>query len=159
MRKIISIIVLSMMLIGCGTSSKVVRSSKKVIKGSWTLNNITYSDYGNFKILFFNDVYKDCLEKSDWQFISNNNTGIYSVATEGCKDGERNFIFTIQEVDQASGYYDFLLKPTDTKNKSKDNSGYRLKLIQLTDFAMQWEQTASIDGKSFKIYMNFLKNN
>ena len=159
MRKFISIIVLSIVLIACGTSPKVVKSSKKVIKGDWTLNNITYSDYGNFKILFFNDVYKDCLEKSEWRFIPNNNTGIYSVATEGCENGERNFIFTIKEVDSTTGLYDFLLKPTDAKNKSIDNSGFRLKLKQLTDLNMQWEQTASIEGKSFKIYINFIKNN
>ena len=157
MKKNISIIVLSILLIACGTSSKVIKSSKKVIKGDWTLDNIVYSDYGNFKILFFNDIYKGCLEKSEWTFIPNNNTGIYNTTNEGCKDAERNFIFTIQEVDQTTGLYDFLLKPTDAKNKSIDNSGFRLRLTQLSDFNMQWEQTASIDGKSFKIYMNFLK--
>ena len=93
------------------------------------------------------------MEKSEWKFTPNNNTGIYSVATEGCENGERNFIFTIKEVDSTTGFYDFLLKPTDAKNKSIDNSGFRLKLKQLTDLNMQWEQTASIEGKSFNIYI------
>ena len=43
--------------------------------------------------------------------------------------------------------------------KSTDNKGYRLRLAQLSDTSMQWEQSASIDGKTFKINMNFVKNN
>lgn len=141
----------------CG-STKTVRASKKVIKGGWTLNQINYSAYGTFKITFFKDASKSCLEGSEWNFIPNNNSGTYAINKTDCMAGDRNFVFTIQEVDEVTGLYDFLLKPTNVKHKSETNEGFRLKLTQLTDTDMQWEQMASIDGKTFTINMNFSKN-
>jgi len=159
MKKLIVLVVLAATFFACGSSSKVVKTSKKMIKGTWSLQEITYSDYGTFKITFFNDVKKDCLIGSNWNFVSNNNSGVYTIINENCLKGDRNFIFTIQEIDIETGLYDFLLKPVDAKKKSTDNKGYRLRLAQLSDTTMQWEQNASIDGKTFKINMNFVKVN
>ena len=149
-------IVLVGSILACGTT-KTVRASHKVIKGNWMLSNIKYSDYGTFKITFFNDVPKDCFEGSKWQFIPNHNIGTYTITSDNCFKGDRNFIFTIQEIDAETGLYDFLLKPTDAKYKSEDNKGFRVKLAALSDDSMQWTQTASIEGKTIKINMNFSK--
>ena len=157
MKKIIVAIIILATVLACGTT-KTVRASQKVIKGNWMLSNITYSDYGTFKITFFNDVSKGCFEGSNWQFIPNNNRGTYTISGDNCSKGDRNFIFTIQEIDEATGLYDFLLKPTDAKFKSEDNKGFRLKLVVLTDDNMQWTQTATVDGKTININMNFSKN-
>ena len=143
-------------VISCGTS-KTVKESKKVIKGDWILNNITFSEYGTFKVIFFNDAAKNCLEGSTWQFIPNNNTGTYTINETSCSTGPRNFVFTIQEVNKETGLYDFLLKPTNEKQKSETNQGFRLSLTSLTDTIMQWQQTVSVDGKPFIITMNFNK--
>jgi len=159
MKRLIILVVLVTTIFACGTSSKVIKTSKKTIKGAWNLQEITYSDYGTFKITFFNDVKKDCLVGSNWDFVSNNNSGIYTIVNENCLKGDRNFVFTIQEINFETGLYDFLLKPVNEKKKSSDNKGYRLRLAQLSDTSMQWEQSASIDGKTFKINMNFVKNN
>ncbi len=156
LKKIIAVFVLISTLVACG-SSKTVRVSKKVIKGEWTLKNVTFSNYGTYKVTFFNDVTKNCLEGSTWSFVPNNNSGIYSIVGDNCSNGDRNFIFTIQEIDEATGLYDFLLKPTNEKNKSEDNKGFRLRLAQLSDTDMVWEQTASIDGKTIKMNLNFIK--
>jgi len=156
MRKLIVLFFVVSTMVSCGTS-KVVKASKKEIKGNWTLNNIAYSEYGTFRITFFNDATKDCLENSNWEFIPNNNSGTYSINKDDCFAGERNFVFTIQEVDPETGLYDFLLKPTDKKQKSETNTGYRLKLVSLSESEMQWQQMASIDGKNIKINMNFTK--
>jgi hypothetical protein len=145
------------LIVSCGTS-KTVRTSKKVIKGNWTLNTINYSETGTYNVSLLNDASKDCFENSTWQFIPNNNTGIYAINNASCDSGERNFVFTIDEVDEQTGLYDFLLKPTNKKGKSEtNNSGFRLKLSQLSDANMQWQQTVSVDGKPFTITMNFLK--
>ena len=45
------------------------------------------------------------------------------------------------------------------KGKSEDNLGFRLQLTQLTETNMRWEQTISVEGKPFIIYMNFNKIN
>ncbi len=143
-------------LVSCGTS-KTVRTSKKVIKGEWTLNSISYSEAGTYNVTLLNDVSKDCFEGSTWKFIPNNNTGTYSINGASCLTGNRDFVFTIQEIDPQTGLYDFLLKPTDAKHKSETNQGFRLNLTSLSDTAMQWEQTVSVDGKPFTIIMNFTK--
>lgn len=156
MKKIVVVVLMAVLLASCGTS-KTVRTSKKVIKGQWTLNDISYDNYGSFRITFFNDVTKDCLEGSSWNFIPNNNSGNYNISNTSCESGERNFVFTIQEVDEETGLYDFLLKPTDSKLKSTDNKGFRLKLNRLTDTEMEWIQYASIDGITITITMKFNK--
>ncbi len=142
----------------CGTPKTVIQS-KKVLKGYWMLDNITYSETGTFNITIFRDTSRECFEGSTWRFIPNNNSGYYTISDDNCPTGDRNFIFAIQEVDPETGLYDFLLKPTTKLGKpDKDSSvGFRLRLTQLNDSSMQWEQTVSLEGKPFTISMNFSK--
>lgn len=151
---LLSLIIIT--LLSCG-GTKTVRVSKKVMKGDWTLSSINYNQPGTFKVKLLNDASKECFEGSTWQFIPNNNTGNYTVNNTNCSTGMRYFIFTIQEIDESTGLYDFLLKPTNEKKKSETNSGFRLQLTQLSDTDMQWRQTVSIEGKPFTINMNFTK--
>ena len=156
MKKILMLLVLAATVLSCGTPKTVIES-KKVIKGDWTLDNITYSESGTFTVKLLNDTSRECFEGSTWKFISNNNEGKYTINNGDCPTGERNFIFTIQEVNKESGLFDFLLKPTDAKHKSADGTGFRLKLARLSDASMRWEQTVSLEGKPFTITMNFSK--
>ena len=159
MKKIVVFIILASIAFSCGTPKTVIQS-KKVIKGTWTLDNISYSQPGTFDVTLFNDVSKECFINSTWNFIPNNNTGIYTINDAHCiSTGNRNFIFTIQEIDVNKGIYDFLLKPTDTKEKSVNNEGFRLQITQLTETNMRWEQTVLLNGNPFIIYMNFTKTN
>jgi hypothetical protein len=150
------ILLITVTLVGCGPS-KTVRDSKKVIKGDWSLNSITYSQVGTYNVNLLNDASKECFEGSTWKFIPNNNTGTYTINDAGCSTGERNFVFTIQEANQTTGLYDFLLKPTNEKNKSETNQGFRLNLSSISETMMQWKQTLTVEGNPFTITMNFSK--
>lgn len=156
MKKLILGLFVLAMMVSCG-ASKTVRTSKKVIKGNWELSSITYSEAGTYDVTLLNDVSKACFEGSTWQFIPNNNTGLYTINNGNCDTGVRNFIFSIQEIDEVSGLYDFLLKPTDAKHKSENNVGFRLSLTSLSEMDMVWQQTLTVDGKPFTITMNFNK--
>ncbi|NLP58357.1 lipocalin family protein [Lutibacter sp. B1] len=158
MKKLAILTVLALSIISCGVPKTVIQS-KKVIKGYWTLDNITYSEMGEFNVTLLNDVSKECFEGSTWRFIPNNDTGTYTINNSNCATGDRYFIFTIQEIDPNTGLYDFLIKPTDEKKKSETNEGFRLQLIHLSDATMQWQQVVNLDGKPFKINMNFTKIN
>ncbi len=155
MKKLSLMLILVVIVAACGP--KTVQQSKKVIKGYWTLDAITYGESGKFDVNIFNDMSKECFEGTSWRFIPNNNSGLYTVNNGDCPTGDRHFIFTIQEMDKDTGLYDFLLKPTDSKHKSEDGSAFRLRLTQLDGSTMQWQQTANLEGKPFKINMNFSK--
>ncbi|WP_223034583.1 lipocalin family protein [Hanstruepera marina] len=150
------VLLIAITFLSCG-SSKTVRDSKKVIKGEWVLNSINYSEAGTYNVTLLNDVSKTCFEYSTWNFIPNNNTGSYNIKDSSCQMGDRYFIFTIQEIDEQTGLYDFLLKPTNEKGKSETNQGFRLRLSAISDTSMQWQQTVTVDNKPFTITMNFTK--
>ena len=156
MKKTLMFLALAIIISACGTT-KTVRASKRVIKGNWTLNSITYSEAGTYKVSLLDDATKECFEGSTWQFVPNNNTGIYNINDSNCSAGERYFVFTIQEIDKETGLYDFLLKPTNKKHKSETNKGFRLRLSALSETNMQWQQTVTMMGKPFIISMNFDK--
>ena len=154
--KHILLVIIASCFLACG-ASKTVRTSKKIIKGNWVLNSINYSKTGEYKVTLFNDASKECFLDSNWAFVPNNNTGTYTISNSSCTAGERNFAFTIQEVDEVTGLYDFLLKPTNEKGKSETNQGFRFKLNSLSDTNMQWQQTVNTNGSAFIINMNFTK--
>ncbi|MDC8004218.1 lipocalin family protein [Aureisphaera galaxeae] len=160
MKKVMMLLAVIAIMAGCGTPKTVIES-KKVIKGDWVIDDITYSEKGTFNITMFQDTSKECFEGSSWRFIPNNNSGYYSITDGNCPTGERNFIFTIQEIDPDTGLYDFLLKPTTKLGKpDKDRAvGFRLRLAQLSNSSMRWEQTVQLEGKPFTITMNFSKIN
>ena len=158
MKKILILALIAATAFSCGTP-KTVQESKRVIKGYWTLDNITYGTSGTFNVTLFNDTSVECFEGSTWRFIPNNNTGTYTIDNPDCPTGERNFIFSIIEIDPTSGLYDFMVKPTNAKGKSDTDVGFRLRLSQLNDSSMQWEQTVTLEGKPFKININFSKIN
>jgi len=156
MKKLIVLLLVVATGFSCGPS-KTVQQSRKVLKGYWNLDNISYDRAGTYKVTLLNDASADCFEGSTWRFIPNNNTGNYTIDNPDCPTGERNFRFSIAEVDANSGLYDFMLKPTDAKGKSADNSGVRIRLAHLDDNSMRWEQTVSMDGSPFTITMSFSK--
>ena len=158
MKKLIVLALVAMTALSCGVS-KTVSESRKIIKGYWSLDNITYSESGEFNVSLLGDTSKECFEGSTWRFIPNNNTGVYTINNSDCPTGDRNFIFTIQEIDPSTGLYDFLLKPTNAKGKSDNDVGFRLQLAQLNESTMRWEQTVNLEGSPFTINMNFTKIN
>ena len=154
--KKIALVLITFCFLSCG-ASKTVRQSKKTIKGDWTLTSIKSSAIGDLKITLFNDTEKACFENSSWQFVPNNNTGIYTLSGLDCSTDQRYFVFTIDEVNEDTGLYNFLLKPTNKKGKSETNAGFRLELTSLSESAMQWQQVVTLDGKPITITMNFTK--
>lgn len=152
----IALFIIASVLVSCATP-KTIKDSKKVMKGDWVLNTVTYDQDGDYRISLLGDQSKDCFEGSTWRFIPNNNTGTYSIEAAGCDVGARNFVFSIQEIDATTGYYDFLLKPTDERGKSETNRGFRMRLSQLSETTMTWQQYLTVDGKPFTLNMNFTK--
>ncbi|MCF4101594.1 lipocalin family protein [Gillisia sp. M10.2A] len=158
MKKILFILSAALLIVSCGPS-KVATEARKTFKGDWSLNSVTYpQSTGTFNVTLFNDASADCFKGSNWSFVSNNNTGFYTVQGANCSAGKRNFVWSIDEENTPVGTFDFLLKPTDEKHKSTTgNQGFRINLVSLTETTMIWEQTVTLEGKPFVIRMNFTK--
>ncbi|MFV8282183.1 lipocalin [Christiangramia marina] len=159
MKKIFILLATIGLLASCGGTSKVAKEARKSFDGQWTLTSVTYpNNPGQFNVTLFNEAQASCFENSNWDFVSNNNRGTYTVSGTGC-DGQTNqFIWSIDEENTPQGIYDFLLKPTNEDYKSTTgNEGFRLNLQSLTDTNMTWSQTVSLDGSPFTIEMNFTK--
>lgn len=166
MKRLLLLATISLLLGSCASSTvsgtKVkstygTRTANKAIKGDWVLNSISYDQSGKFDVTLFSDTSKECFEGSTWKFVPNNFRGTYTINAPGCSGGDRHFIFVVQEIDKTTGYYDFLLKPTNEKYKSETNAGVRLNLSYLSDTEMEWKQTVRVDGKPFVITMKFGK--
>jgi hypothetical protein len=157
MKKALFLMLAAMVIISCGPS-KVVKESKKTLKGTWNLDNINYGEAnGVYDVTLFDDASSECFVGSTWRFIPNNNFGNYEITGTDCSSGKRYFVWTIPDIENATSY-DILLKPTDEKMKSTmNNKGYRLSLDYLSDDSLRFTQTLQVDGKPFTIFMNFTK--
>lgn len=142
MKKIVLVLMTFSLLVACNSTQTAASPSpakKKVLKGDWTLNSISYSEDAEFNVTLLNEATKACFEGSRWNFIPNNNTGSYSIAGDAdCNNGLRHFIFTVDG-------QNFLLKPTDAKGKSLTNSGFRFNLVSMSETALVLSQTVAIE--------------
>jgi hypothetical protein len=159
MKKLLFILTAALLIASCGPTRQATEA-RKTFKGDWVLNEVTYpNNQGNFNVTLFNEATASCFRGSTWSFVSNNNTGTYTLQGPDCMNtGDRYFNWSIDEENTAAGTFDFLLKPTDERNRSTTgNQGFRINLVQLSENLMTWEQTVTLEGSPFKIRMNFTK--
>lgn len=154
--KQLTLVVIVVLFASC-SASKTVKQSRKTLKGTWTLNDVSYDTPGTYNVNLFNDASEECMEGSNWRFIPNNNFGNYELSGAGCDTEKRYFVWTVQEIGGDVMNYDILVKPTDVKMKSETNAGFRVSLSYLAEDQLQMTQTVNVDGKPFKITMNFTK--
>ena len=157
MKKLTVLIGFLLCLTACG-SSEVVREARKTMNGNWTLTSVDYpGNTSNVEVALLSDASSECFRNSQWDFISNNNTGTYVLDGEDCGEQPRFFNWGIE--DDKGEPYSLTLKPTDSrKNSTAQNHGFRLNLVNLSQNQMIWEQTVQFEGSPFTIRMNFIKN-
>lgn len=158
MKKIAVIIAGFIFLVSCG-SSEVVREARKTINGDWILSSISYPDAtAEVSVNLLEDASAECFMYSEWNFISNNNTGSYIITDSQCDSNTRFFNWSVDQASGGNENYDLLLKPTDSDHKSTTgNQGFRINLVTLTQTEMVWEQKVTFEGEPFTIRMNFNK--
>ncbi len=140
----------------CGTS-KVVKQSKKTLKGNWILNEVSYDRPRTYDVNLLNDASEECMEGSIWRFIPNNNFGNYELSGVGCDTEKRYFVWGIPDNNGSDTNYDILIKPTDSKMNSETNAGFRINLSYLSEEQLQMTQSVDVEGVPFRITMNFTK--
>ena len=147
--------VLTLFIASCG-SKNAVKQAERTVRGTWSVQSVTYDGVEDAETILFQDVSTDCFEGSEWYFVANNNRGTYTINDINCSTGERKFIWTVPGNDQIIEG-EILLKITGDNYKSETNAGYSLQVSNLSENVMTWTMPATIYGKSINVNMNFIK--
>ena len=153
---IISIIAVA--LSACSVS-KEARGIKKNINGNWILQTITTEGItGVTKTTIFNEAEFSCFIGSEWNFISNNSMGSYTLIDQGkgCPKIKRYIRWSVYEPKDMDKEFQF--KRLDDKKNAMDNGdGYRLKLASISDNNMSLRSDIMFGGSAGAIIYNFVK--
>ncbi len=140
----------------CKPAKNIV--SPKVITGLWKLERIEHSVSKNtHKNVFLNDALESCFTQSHWDFKTGSNTGIYFINDLYCKFGERGFIITPLEADKSTGLYNFIFTLKTRKGKPLNETNITMKLLSITETAMQWQLINPDNTSTNTTLINFKK--
>ncbi|MFD2562279.1 hypothetical protein [Aquimarina rubra] len=158
--RIVFLVMICALLLGCGASDKLTRVAESSINGVWILKEVNFdtAGKGTYTITILDNIPLKCIENTNWEFISNNNTGSYALSGSYCSTkGIQNFIWSVPK--EMYGFnHSILLKPVNAKMKSeKNNKGYRMQLYELGEDNMIWSYDMIVDGEKFTIKLHFDK--
>lgn len=146
-------------LVSCSVS-KEARSIKKSINGNWILQTVTVEGItGVVKTRVFNEADLSCFIGSEWNFISNNSMGSYTLVdkSKNCTQLKRFIRWSIYEPADAAKEFQF--KRLDDKKNAMDNGdGYRLMVTEHTGNNLKLRSDIAFDGHAGAIIYNFVKN-
>jgi len=169
MKKIITLLLLSVVLFACksksGTtatpvksepvaSTKLDKSSQVAIKGNWVITSVTYpgSDYINVNSFQIAD--SKCFVGSTWNFISNNNKGDMTLTKSDCPTFTSPIVWSINK----EGV--FVLKIVEAGTKSKTvTQGYLLRVANQTETSFQLIDKINVGGQIKEVTYQFEKTN
>lgn len=147
-------------VLSCGASNKLTREAETAINGVWILKKASYqtNHAGRYIVTIFNDIPLNCIQNTNWEFISNNNTGSYALSGTSCPSQDiQNFIWSVPK--EMYGFnHSIMLKPVNQYMKSDiQNKGYRMQLYELKERTMTWEYDAVVEAEKFSVRLFFEK--
>ncbi len=155
MKYSVIVVVASLLLFSCSTS-KEVRDDRKVVDGTWTLDDVGYEgSEGNFKAELFDDASAVCFEGSTWFFRNNNSTGSYTIQPGSlCSGGERNIRWSI--IESQGGGQQLQFKYIDEKkNDIYGRTGYRMDVVSISPSQMTLKSNVTVDGNPVAVVYEF----
>jgi hypothetical protein len=155
------ITILAILALASCSVSKETRSLKKNINGDWILQTVTAEGTtGVVKTRLFNEADLGCFIGSDWNFISNNSMGSYTLVdkNKNCPLLKRYIRWSIYEPENAVKEFQF--KRLDDKKNAMDNGdGYRLTVAEHGGNNLKLRSDVVFEGQAGAIIYNFVKNN
>jgi predicted ATP-binding protein involved in virulence len=158
--KNLTLVLLFFWLLGCGAKQMVSElPGKRILKGTWEVTDIDFiGEKGIYKAFLFDAADSACFKGSEWVFIPNNASGRFTtnVSNSTCNVENYRIIWSFLEVGSNKS---FQFKYADEKNKpqSKDKTGYRADINELTADNMTITVPSTYDGNTFNVVMKFLK--
>jgi len=150
---------LAIVVLASCSVSKEARSIKKNMNGNWILQTVTVEGItGVVKTRVFNEADLGCFIGSEWNFISNNSMGSYTLIdkSKNCTPVKRFIRWSVYEPKDATKEFQF--KRLDDKKNAMDNGdGYRLKVTEQDGTNLKLRSDIVFDGHAGAIIYNFVK--
>ena len=155
-----SVLFMLFIISSCSTS-KVARTYKKSVNGSWQLQTITTEGItGKIKAQVLDEADFNCFVGSMWKFNQNNSLGSYTISKNGgeCVAVKRNIRWSIFEEGTTPKMLQY--KKVDDKYKDMDEgkAGFRFTILRLDDTVMQLKSDINFEGKPASFIYNFIRN-
>jgi hypothetical protein len=156
MKKLVVLIVLTLVSFSCKTSSVAntqLNTNQKVqIKGTWRLNSVTFPRANAITINSFEITDSKYFTGSIWNFIPNNNKGSMSLNAVNCPA----YSSAISWFMNNNG--EFVLKFLNAATSSeKVRQGFVLQLRNQTATGFQLVDTAVVEGQIINVVYSFIK--
>jgi hypothetical protein len=157
MKKMILVMSISIFLIGCKsksvTNTKVDNKTERVIKGNWSIANVSYPGSEFIKVNSFDIADSKCFVGSTWKFISNNNKGSVALTNTSCTSFASDITWFIYKEGQ------FVMKVLSAGDKAKRvRDGYVLNVANVTETSFQLVDKINVGGKMTDVIYQFQKN-
>lgn len=156
--RVLWIMLIALSFSACSVS-KEARSMKRDINGDWVLQTITTEGItGVAKTTIFNEAEFGCFIGSEWNFISNNSMGSYTIIdkSKDCVPLKRFIRWSIYEPQDLPKQFQF--KRLDDKKNAMDNGdGYRLMVTEVDNGHMKLRSELVFAGHAGAIIYNFVK--
>lgn len=156
MKKIIFLVILSLMILSCKTNSATVTkldSKTQVdLKGDWTISSVSYPGSEVIKVTSFDLADSKCFVGSKWKLISNNNKGNFSLNNSNCTAYSTPITWFVNKEGE------FVMKILDESKAKKVKSGYVLKVANTTATSFQLIEKMDVAGKITEVVYQFNKN-
>jgi hypothetical protein len=157
--KLVVPVIAMIMLSSCSSSKNATVAKRNDVKGTWTLNNISYEGLSageKLHLTLLDEGTEACLTGSTWT-LPNNGYGSYTITNNqsGCIAGEKNIIWSYRK---ENGQAIIQYKKLESGVKAKDiEEGYKFKLLTATAETMTWQSEISFAGHPVFINYSFSK--
>jgi hypothetical protein len=154
MKKALFFSFLILLLIGCKSkpATQLDNKTEVMLKGSWIVTEVMFPGSDFFKVVSFELADSKCFEGSTWNFISNNNTGQFTInATECIPFGSPITWFINKEGN-------FVMKILNQNKAKRVNEGYVLRVSNITENSFQLVDKVNIGGQLKELTYQFKRN-
>lgn len=157
MKKCITLLLLTLVFIGCKPKEKVVgtkldNKSEREIKGNWTISSVTYPGSEYIKVTSFDVADSKCFIGSNWKFVSNNNKGTMALNNATCAAFSSDITWYINKDGN------FVMKILNETKSKKVAYGYILTVQNQTDSSFQLIDKINVGGKMVNVTYQFQKD-
>jgi hypothetical protein len=143
----------------CSSSKKATTVERNDVKGTWTLDRISYEGLASserLRLILLDEGPESCLTGTTW-VLPNNGYGSYTInsSAAGCVPGKKNIVWSYRE---ENGQPVLQYKKLPGGEKAKDvTEGYRFKILSASGTSMVLQSQISYQGNPVYINYNFSK--